>query len=175
MRYLRPRIDRSEAEAALRRRRFALLRRRRSQPLSSLRTERVWLRYLLVQAPVVGQRWQSAACLVCTATGSAWTVELEAQRFVESDERVAGARLPRALLEEAGLRHLRGRAALAGRGAELPRLGEQIEVEEWALPYWVLFYDRGSGRLDFRALDAITGQPAGGSVRQALLASMLSE
>ena len=55
----------------------------------------------------------------------------------------------------------------AARGRRRRERGAAARAESWAYPYWVQYLERRSG-IDFRALDAVSGKPAGAAVRGAI-------
>ncbi|HVS65497.1 MAG TPA: hypothetical protein VMT85_18565 [Thermoanaerobaculia bacterium] len=170
MRYVAPRISEEEARAALRPRRGSWLRRGRARDggLGGKRLphlELVWLPFLHVAS---GRR----SCVVCASTGLAARLEREGLSFAEGGG-VGAPAIAREQLLEIARAHLGRLAALAGgmaKGEQAP----EVELEDWALPFWVLHFERRPGRLDFAALDAIGGARVGGAVRQALVRAMVA-
>lgn len=171
MRYIAPRIGEEQARARLRPRR-AWLRWRRDGGAGALEGKRlphlelVWLPFLYAET---GER---RSCLVCASTGIAARLERSEVSFTQGGEVSAGA-IDRNRLVEAARSHLARLAALAGRST--PRAHEEeLVLDDWALSFWVLLFERSPGRLDFVALDATSGAKVGGAVRQALLRAMLA-
>ncbi|HVS13335.1 MAG TPA: hypothetical protein VMV46_05400 [Thermoanaerobaculia bacterium] len=137
--------------------------------------ELIWLPFLLGSAPLAGgEPGRRLACLVCASTGLASRVELATQVFADPAEEVTlgAAAIGRERLEGIARDHLGRVARLAGARVSSDPGG--LAVEEWALPFWVLCYERRPGRLDFATLDAVTGEKVGGAVRQALLRALVA-
>lgn len=55
----------------------------------------------------------------------------------------------------------------AARGRRRRERGTVARAEPWAYPYWVQYLERRND-IDFRALDAVSGKPAGAAVRGAI-------
>jgi hypothetical protein len=112
--------------------------------------------------------------LVERVLGHAWAVACDPVAIVNRDAERAS--LPARLTTEACRRSIEGLATrtafVLGRG----RVAEPIAFDAvFAASYpFELRYRRGrSGRLDFEALDAITGRRAGGPLRAAIAAALI--
>ena len=170
MRYVAPEIDEGEARRRLRPRRGCRWRlgSARESPLSAKRLphlELVWLPFLHVSA---GQ----SGCVVCASTGLASRLAIDGLSSVDGDGVIEPA-IARERLVEIARSHLSRLDAWAG-GAGTDAAERPLTLEDWALPFWVLHFERRPGRLDFVALDGLGGAKVGGAVRQALLRAMLA-
>ncbi|MCY3928449.1 MAG: hypothetical protein F4210_09835 [Holophagales bacterium] len=56
---------------------------------------------------------------------------------------------------------------MAARGKRRRERGRLLRSEPCAYPYWVEYVERGRN-LDFQAVDAVSGKPAGAAVRAAV-------
>jgi hypothetical protein len=130
--------------------------------------ELVWLPFL--HAEDGGGR----ACVVCASTGLPSRFDRSGLSDAEVGEVEAlsfhALALERGRLCSIARAHLARVGALAGAEPSADLL-----FEDRALPFWVLHYERRPGRLDFVALDALSGAGVGGAMRQALLRSMVGD
>ena len=60
----------------------------------------------------------------------------------------------------------------AGWGAK-PSIGQTHDVELLQYPFWAYYFERSTGLLDVKLLDAVTGKIAGSKVKASLLAALL--
>ena len=54
-----------------------------------------------------------------------------------------------------------------------PRVGSLRSVELLQYPFWVYYFERRRGLLDAKLLDAVTGRPTGGKVKDAMMAAFV--
>jgi hypothetical protein len=172
VRFVAPALDPDAARVRLLPRRRWWPRLRRPAAAGTLAGKRlphlelVWLPFLHGSAALAGEPGRRVSCVVCASTGLASRIEPAAQTFT-GPAPAAPATIERRRLERIVEEHLGRIARLAG--AIVSTDPGALLTEDWAFPFWVLYWERRPGRLDFAALDAVTGERVGGAVRQALL------
>ena len=147
-----------------------LRRLRRGRPLA---LELLYLPYWLVVYETVevdparrAHPSEQLAVLVCRLSGQAAHIRLEDIEIAPGQATLPPSLDPDQAEEQAA--DFVGRVLLmAARGKRRRERGRLLRSEPCGYPYWVEYMERG-GRVDFRALDAVSGKPAGAAVRSAI-------
>ncbi len=106
------------------------------------------------------------AVLVCRLSGQAAHVSLADHEIAPAPEPLPPA-LDATEARTLAIEFVGSVLLMAARGRRRRECGPMLRSEPCSYPYWVEYVRRGR-RLDFRALDAVSGKPAGAAVRGAI-------
>lgn len=109
---------------------------------------------------------EQLAVLVCRLSGQAAHIRLDGLEVAPGPQTLPPAIQPAEAEERAA--DFAGRVLLmAARGKRRRERGRLLRSEPCGYPYWVEYVKRRS-KVDFRALDAVSGKQAGAAVRSAI-------
>ena len=181
MKCIRPRVSEAAAIRLFQRRRFGWLRipARRRPPTSSSRlpfTELVWLPYYLIRIGTQSGGSQGAITLSVEAYSGSFAVFQMHELLVE--EELPGQKFPPKLrdqeAEAIGRRELLTTLLRTRGNRRRLEPGPTLGIEVAHYPYWVYYYERRKGLLDFRVLDAVTGERGAAKTKGAFLHAFCS-
>ena len=109
---------------------------------------------------------EQVAVLVCRLSGQAARIGIE-DLAASTATGILPPRLESAKAEEQAADFVDRLLLAAARAKRRRERGRLLRSQPCAYPYWIEYVSR-RGRIDFRALDAVSGRPAGSAVRNAI-------
>lgn len=114
---------------------------------------------------------EQLAVLVCRLSGQAAHIRLDGVEIAPGPPALPPALQPAEAEERAA--DFAGRVLLmAARGKRRRERGRLLRSEPCGYPYWVEYVKRGR-KVDFRAVDAVSGKRAGAAVRSAIASAIV--
>lgn len=184
MKHIEARVSRNAALAHFRRRRFRnlyglLLPRPSVTPSGATlpALERVWLPFYLIDVHVSSRRGPGTMSVSVEGYSGAFAVFERHDNLVDGD--IADECFPPRLSPEQAVeigRQQLLQSILRRRSQQVkPSMGDTLRVSVFYHPFWVYYFQRRGGRLDFRVQDALTGEKAGNRNRSGLLDAFVAQ